>query len=241
MALDETVIVDNVTVEFFGRRVIRNVSFKLKPGVHVLLGHSGSGKSTLLKLIAGLVKPVEGKVYVKGIVPWETSRRVVAKTVAYTWQNPYYGFLHATVKEELEFILRNTGVTGDKRLIEILVPQWLQDRDPFSLSGGEARRVSIASVLVAGQDVWLLDEPFNDLDADGVARVIDAIRYGADKGKTIIIATNSTVLMDALNISKAIVLRNGELVYFGEYSGLSVENLSSISVIHRGIYCGEDF
>uniref|UniRef100_A0A7C4HEH4 ABC transporter ATP-binding protein n=1 Tax=Staphylothermus marinus TaxID=2280 RepID=A0A7C4HEH4_STAMA len=241
MALDETVVVNNVTVEFFGKKVLNNISFKCKPGIHVLLGHSGSGKSTLLKVIAGLVKPISGVVYVKGLVPWEVSRRIIAKTVAYTWQNPYYGFLHATVREEIEFILRNTGVVGDRKLVDILVPKWILDRDPFSLSGGEARIVSIASVLVADQDVWLLDEPFNDLDIDGIEKIIEVINYGANKGKTIMIATNSTATIDALDIDKAIVLRNGELVYYGEYSGLSKEELTMYKIVHRGIYCGESF
>lgn len=240
MALDETIIVNNVTVELFGKKILNKISFKLKQGTHVLLGHSGSGKSTLMKVIAGLLKPSDGEVYVKGLIPWETSRKIMAKTLGYTWQNPYYGFLHATVKDEIEFILRNTGVAGDKRLIDLLVPNHLFNRDPFSLSGGEARRVSIASVLAADQDVWLLDEPFNDLDVDGVEKIIEAIRYGAEKGKTILLATNGTTIIDKLDIEKAIVLSNGELVYFGEYTGLHRDTMRLYGIIHRGIYCGED-
>lgn len=240
MALDETIVVDNITVEFFGRRVLSNISFKLEPGIHVVLGHSGSGKSTLLKVIAGLVKPTVGRVYVKGLVPWETSRRVLAKVLAYTWQNPYYGFLHATVKEELEFILKNTGVAGDEKIIRLLVPEHLLDRDPFTLSGGEARRVSIASVLAADQDVWLLDEPFSDLDVDGVERMITAIHYGVEKNKTILLATNTTAIVDELGIDKAIVLNKGELVYLGPYRDLSKDKMMHYNIIHKGIYCGED-
>lgn len=237
--MESTVIVENVNVDYYGKAVLKNISISLPKGIHILLGSSGSGKTTLLKTIAGLVKPKEGRVLVKGIDVSRTSRRVVSSLVAYTWQNPYYGFTSASVRDEISFILKNTGRVGDWSIVERLVPRELMDRDPFTLSGGEARRVSIASVLVADQDVWLLDEPFNDLDADGVDAMTDLIIYGKSRGKTIIISSNSTVFPNKLDLSKAIVLSEGRLTYYGDYVNLDLEILGKGKVLHRGIYCGE--
>lgn len=152
-----------------------------------------------MKTIAGLVKPTKGKVVVNGIVPWKYDRRRLATVVGYVWQNPYYGFIESRVIDEVRFILDVTGTKGDWYIVKKLVPKELWNRDPFTLSGGEARRVSTASVLVADQPIWLLDEPFSNLDSKGIKDLIDIVNYGRGKGKTIIIATHHILYADLLS------------------------------------------
>ncbi|MEM0040371.1 MAG: ATP-binding cassette domain-containing protein, partial [Thermofilum sp.] len=122
-----------------------------------MLGCNGSGKTSMLKTIAGLIKPLEGKVLVGGIEPYNAKRREVAKLIGLTWQDPYYGFIEPTVRDEIYLIVKQTGVKPSEEIVRRLVPDYLMERDPFTLSGGEAKRVSIASVLIADQPVWLLD------------------------------------------------------------------------------------
>jgi energy-coupling factor transport system ATP-binding protein len=112
------------------------------------------------------------------------SRREAVKLVGYAWQNPYAGFVEATVADELEFTSKVVGVELKREIVDLLVPRHLLDRNPFTLSGGEAKRVSIASVLAVDQPVWLLDEPFDYMDCEGVRSLAKVINYGVEKGQS---------------------------------------------------------
>ncbi|MEM3163561.1 MAG: ABC transporter ATP-binding protein, partial [Desulfurococcaceae archaeon] len=146
----------DVEVGYAHRKVITGLSKEFKEGVYVIIGHNGAGKTTLLKAIAGIVKPSKGVVLIDGVNIAKASRREAAKLVGYVWQNPYYGFVEPRVIDELSLILRLTGLKGDWSIVELLMGPELYYRNPFTLSGGEANRVSIASVLIADQPVWLL-------------------------------------------------------------------------------------
>ncbi|WFO74853.1 ABC transporter ATP-binding protein [Desulfurococcaceae archaeon MEX13E-LK6-19] len=234
------VIVNRVTVDYNGKRALDNISFSLGEGVHILLGSNGSGKTTLLKVLAGLIKPTQGVVKINGIIPWSISRKKLARIVGYVWQNPYYGFVEARVIDEIKFILEATGAEGNWFIVEKLVPRELFERDPFTLSGGEARRVSIASVLVADQDVWLLDEPFANLDNKGVNDLIEVIDYGRRRGKTIIIATHHVLYADMVEPDTLLLLDNGRLVLTGDWSSATDDVLMKHRVMPRGVLCGEN-
>ncbi|MEM1873037.1 MAG: ABC transporter ATP-binding protein [Acidilobaceae archaeon] len=228
---------EEVSVRFKGREVLSSVSGEFGPGVHVVLGRNGAGKSTLFRAIAGLVD-FEGEVYVDGRSLRRMSRREVARTVGYCWQNPYYGFIEQTVEEELRLILEATGAPGDARVVEILVPRELMDRNPYTLSGGEAKRVSMASVLVADQPVWLLDEPFSYLDRDGVSAVAELVEYGRRRGKTILVALHDTAYSSLLNPDSFTLLANGRFVARGGWRELSDEVLASAGVATWVELCG---
>lgn len=227
----------SVTVRLRGRLVLDSVSGVFEPGVHVLLGRNGAGKTTMLRAAAGLVD-FEGDVLVDGRSVRGMSRRELARTVGYCWQNPYHGFLEQTVREEVELILRNLGVEGDWRVVEMLVPRELMDRSPFTLSGGEAKRVSMASVLVADQPVWLLDEPFSFLDRDGVSAVAELVEYGRRRGKTILVALHDAVYASLLKPDTYAILSGGRLVSSGSWSSLREETLAEAGVAGLGDVCG---
>ncbi|MEM2220528.1 MAG: ABC transporter ATP-binding protein [Ignisphaera sp.] len=163
--------VRNLTVRYGERSVLNGVDAEFDSGVHVVLGRNGAGKTTLLRAIAGLVE-FTGDIRVDGRSIKGLNRRELAKLIAYCWQNPFYGFIEVSVKDEVEVILRTLGVSGNRYIVDILVPKHITDRDPTTLSGGEARRVSLASILVADQPIWLLDEPFTNLDRDGIEALL---------------------------------------------------------------------
>ena len=229
---------ENLAIGYQDKLLLQNISFTLKPGLHVLLGANGSGKTTLLKTIAGLIKPIKGKILVDGLEPHRLRRKEAARLIAYTWQNPYYGFIEARVEDEIKFILRTTGVEGDWSIVEKLVPEELMDRDPFTLSGGEAKRVSLASVLVADQPVWLLDEPFNELDSDGIEKLFEIIRDARSRGKTIVVATHLVTLMDALSPDNYLLITRDKTIAMGEWNMLTDEMLEESNVLSRRMICG---
>lgn len=226
----------NVVVRLGGRDVLKGVTASFEPGVHVVLGRNGAGKTTLLRAIAGLVK-FYGEVRVLGKSVRGLGRRELARLVAYCWQNPYYGFIEATVEDEVRAILRILGVEGDWRVAELLVPKELMGRDPATLSGGEAKRVSMASMLVADQPVWLLDEPFTYLDREGVEAVAKLIEYARKKGKTVIVTLHEVFYASLVKPDTFIALDSGAVVASGRWGELSDKTLNSIGLVSRGALC----
>jgi energy-coupling factor transport system ATP-binding protein len=231
-----SVELSNVTVRFRDREALRSVSAVFEPGVHVVLGRNGAGKTTLLRAIAGLVK-FDGDIRVLGRSIKGLSRKELSKLVGYCWQNPYYGFIEASVEDEIKAILRILGVEGDWRIAELLVPEELMNRDPFTLSGGEAKRVSIASILIADQPVWLLDEPFTYLDRDGIEAVAELIRYGRQRGKTIIVTLHEIFYASLIDPDTFLVLDSGRVIAAGRWDSLSDEVLREAGLITRGDVC----
>lgn len=136
------------------------MSRTLDSGVTAVLGPSGSGKSTLLSLIAGFESPDGGRIHIDG-------RRIddrppEDRNVGMVFQN-YALFPHLTVRENLSFGLAPSGdIESTAQLLEI---EPVLDRDPNTLSGGEAQRVALARALVSEPEVLLLDEPLSSLDA----------------------------------------------------------------------------
>lgn len=226
----------DVTVSLGGRRVLSSVTLTFGEGLHVLLGRNGAGKTTLLRVIAGLVS-FKGRVLIDGRDLRGLSRRELSRLVGYCWQNPYYGFVEATVREEVESILRILRVEGNREVIDMLVPEELMGRDPTTLSGGEARRVSLASVLVADQPVWLLDEPFTNLDRDGVEALLRVVDYGRRRGKVIVVALHEVYYAHLLRPDACAVLDGGVLVFSGRWDELTDPVLEGAGLLPRGAFC----
>lgn len=231
-----SVELSDVWVYYGSRSALRGVSAKFTPGVHVVLGRNGAGKTTLLRAISRLVE-FRGGITVLGRSVRELRRREIARLVGYCWQNPYYGFIEASVRDELRAVLESLRVPGDWRVVEILVPEELLERDPSTLSGGEAKRVSLASVLVADQPVWLLDEPFTFLDESGVEALVELVEYGRSRGKTIIIALHEVLYASLLGPDMYIVLDNGAVTSSGSWSALGDSVLREAGVVPRGEIC----
>ncbi|UCC80018.1 MAG: ABC transporter ATP-binding protein [Candidatus Zixiibacteriota bacterium] len=135
----------------------------------VLLGPSGCGKSTLLRLISGLERPTEGKIFIDGadITGWEPKKR----DVAMVFQN-YALYPHMTVVENLEFGLKSRKIPKAERkqfikwAADLLELKELLDRKPRELSGGQRQRVALGRAIVRKPKLYLFDEPLSNLDAE---------------------------------------------------------------------------
>ncbi len=232
------IVVENLEVSYGDVEVLKGLDLSLGPGLHLLLGRNGSGKTTLLKAIAGLLRPSRGRVLVMGRDVHKMSRKEVVRLVGYAWQNPYVGFVEATVADELEFTGKVVGAELNREIVDMLVPRHLLSRSPFTLGGGEARRVSIASVLAVDQPVWLLDEPFDYMDCDGVRSLIRVVNYGLERGKAIVLASASTSYVHMLKVDQVVVLSNGVVAFKGPPSELGDEVLERAGVPTRSMLCG---
>lgn len=151
-----------------GREALRGINLAVNAGEFVaVLGENAAGKTTLLKHLAGLLKPGRGKVQVHGIDTRQAAPQQLARLVGYLSQNPNDYLFQDTVEEELKFTLANLGLNDGGRvdsLLERLGLACYRQANPRDLSSGERQRVALASVLVAGPQLLVLDEPTRGID-----------------------------------------------------------------------------
>jgi len=199
------VSVQNVKKSFFRGEievpVLTQLSLEVQEGEFVaLMGPSGSGKTTLLNMIAGLDKPLEGRVVVAGTDITQLSENELAK-----WRSRHIGFvfqlyhlipvLTAFENVELPLLLTKLSKEERKRHVETaLKVVGLEDRMdhyPRQLSGGQEQRVGIARAIVTDPTLIIADEPTGDLDATSAQEILDLLdQLNVQFKKTIIIATH---------------------------------------------------
>ncbi len=175
-----------------------------------LLGANGSGKSSLLQILNGLAFPQEGEIRFMGQSLSEETLRdeefnsFFRKTVGLVFQNSDIQLFSSTVWDEIAFgpiqlgLLEKEVVERVNDLLGMLNVESLKDRSPYQLSGGEKKKVAIASTLAVNPDVLLLDEPTSGLDPRTETWLIEFLEELHRAGKTIVIATHD------LNIAKKI-------------------------------------
>ena len=188
-----------------------HVSLTVRPGERVaILGSNGSGKSTLLKILDGLTFPSQGTVSAFGSPLTEQAFTQDAfnfdfrRRVSLVFQDSDVQLFMPSVWDELAFAPLQLGVNQQevKRLVEAalhdLQIEKLRERAPHQLSGGEKKRVALASVLGLSPQVWLLDEPSAGLDPRSVAWLIDFINGQGQAGKTVITATHDLGILESI-------------------------------------------
>lgn len=163
------VLLDQISCRFRTATAIEQISFEVPDGqLWVLVGPSGCGKSTILRTIAGLEPVTEGNLYIGDRLMNQIPAR--DRDVAMVFQN-YALYPHMTVAENLGFGLKMRGVSSAKIQPQIeIVARSLQmshllDRKPGQLSGGQQQRVALGRAIVRQPQVFLLDEPLSNLDA----------------------------------------------------------------------------
>ncbi len=210
----------------FQKTAIKNVSLFIGKGESVsIVGKIGSGKSTLVQFFNGLIKPDSGKVFVDGadLTSKKTDLRLVRKKVGLVFQYPEEQFFAETVFEEVAFGPGNMGLTGEKlrnAVFEALSslgfePNKIINLSPFELSGGEKRRVAIASIIAMNPEVLVLDEPTSGLDFNGRKLLLDYLKNQNESGRTLVFVTHN--MDEALQISSRIIaMKDGEKVFDGK-------------------------
>lgn len=191
-----------------------------------IIGHTGSGKSTLIQHFNGLLQANEGKIYVDGKDIWSKENkkkiRQVRFAVGLCFQYPEYQIFEDTVYREIAFGPKQMGLDEkeiDKRVRESIgyvgISPDILDKSPFDLSGGQKRRVAIASIIAMEPRVLVLDEPCAGLDPRGREVILKLILdYQRRMGNTVILVSHS--MEDVAKIcSKVIVMNEGRLAMFG--------------------------
>lgn len=200
---------------------LSGVSLSLEPGeLVVLLGSTGAGKTTLLRAAAGLLPVTKGCAEVDGRPA--SGKGSTRGAVGLVFQRPESQFFSLTVEEDCAFGPRNLGSSAAEASEDAraalravgLDPEVFGPREPWSLSGGEARRAAIAGVLAMRPRYLLLDEPTAGLDASGKEAVCAAIEAArADAGVLVVTHDAEAFLSRA---DRVLALRGGRAVFEGD-------------------------
>ncbi len=155
--------IDKLCKQYNNQPVLNQVSLDMGPKISVIIGLNGSGKSTLLKVVAGIVEPDSGTVYIdrQDITALDPEER----KIGYVPQHPAL-FNHLTALENMRYCLKN-GRGSEKildRYVEMLGLKDILTKKPRTLSGGFKSRVSLVRSLASQPKVMLLDEPLSDID-----------------------------------------------------------------------------
>ncbi|WP_333860723.1 energy-coupling factor ABC transporter ATP-binding protein [Clostridium sp.] len=209
--------ITNVYYSYPGNNALKDINIHIKKGESVvLLGANGSGKSTLLKIINGIISPDRGsyKFNNKEITNKRLQNikftKLFHQKIGFVFQNPDTQLFCADVYDEIAFGPRQMGMNDNdvnKRVNDCLTLLNIIDfkyRQPYHLSYGEKRKVSIACVLALNPEVLVLDEPMNGLDPK-IQRGLTKLLIKLNKaGKTLITSTHNLELVQEIS-KRAIV------------------------------------
>jgi energy-coupling factor transport system ATP-binding protein len=180
-----------------GVKALNGISLVIQKGDFVaIMGENGAGKTTLAKHFNGLLKPTEGSVLVDRVDTQKASIAQLSRKVGFVFQNPDHQLFCETVEDEIEFALKNFGfdIESIKKQVDwainLLDLEEYRKTSPFMLSGGERKRVALASVIAWNPEVIVIDEPTIGQDAKQKGNLKQFIEDMIAKGKTVIAVTH---------------------------------------------------
>jgi cobalt/nickel transport system ATP-binding protein len=235
-----------VAFEYQRVPALRGLTLRVRAGERIaLLGANGSGKSTLLRLMDALHFPCAGALRFRGKPLTEEAMEdddyaiSFRRQVGLVFQNPDIQLFNPTVFDEVAFGPLQMGWPREEVLERVYATlawigaEHLKDRAPYRLSGGEKKRVALASVIVLDPDVLLLDEPTAALDPRSQSQVIELLESWDNGRKTIITATHQLEILGEIS-GRAVVLEHGAVVADATPSEVlaNTELLESANLIH---------
>jgi energy-coupling factor transport system ATP-binding protein len=214
---------------------LEGVSLQIDDGERIaIMGSNGAGKTTLVKHLNGLLRPDRGRVILDGVDTKHHSVAELAREIGLVMQNPDHQLFLDSVEREVLFGLENLGYSKEEakerceRTLTSLGLEGLSERSPFTLSGGERKRVSLASVLATEPRVLSLDEPTIGQDArqkENLAKMLSDLN---EKGKAVIVVTHDIEFVIE-NFPRTIAMADGRIVADGPTNSV----LSSDVVLER--------
>lgn len=206
---------------------IKDVDFTAESNEIIgIIGHTGSGKSTFIQHLNGLIKPTDGVVCVNGEDIWKKENKADLRQVKFAvglcFQYPEYQIFEDTVFDEIAFGPKQMGLDEQEiksRVLESMdivgLDRGLTSASPFDMSGGQKRRVAIASIIAMKPGVLILDEPCAGLDPKGRQVILNLVKsYQKRMGNTVLFVSHS--MEDVASIAdKVMVFKDGSVAMFG--------------------------
>jgi cobalt/nickel transport system ATP-binding protein len=247
--MEDIVSLKNICYSYYGKiTALKNINLSVKKGeMFAVIGLNGSGKSTLLHIINAIIFPDSGDLLFDGNAVTEKSLKEKGpgmqfrQRMGYVFQNSDIQLFCPTVFDELLFGPMQTGLPLEAALeraeqtLSYLGIGYLKERPVYMLSGGEKKRVAIASVLTMNPDVLLVDEPLSNLDPKSQTFFIGLLIELHQAGKTIIFTTHQLDLIDHLQPGVAVLSDEHTIRKTGTASEIlgDEELLISVNLIHE--------
>lgn len=196
-----------------------------------IMGQNGAGKTTLVKHFNGLLKPTVGQVLVDGVDTAKVSVATLARNVGFVFQNPDNQLFSETVEAEIAFALKNFNFNEEiteKRItwaLNLLGLTQYRKTSPFLLSGGERKRVALASVLAWDPETLILDEPTIGQDYDQKEKLRQFILQMKTQNKTVVIVTHDVEFVAECN-PRVLLMCEGKIIADGEAKTILTDELA---------------
>ena len=226
-------VIEGLWAGYSRRPVIKGISASIEgPAIVGIVGPNGSGKTTLLRCLAGLLKPLRGRITVNGIDLLSLSEKARARIVSYVPQrDPVCGL---RLIEYVSMGLLPHGLYGSREseeraleCLKMLGIDHLAERRLNEVSGGELRLASIARAIAQNTPIILLDEPLESLDPANRTRVANIIKKLRDEGRTLILTIHSVT--EALPLCDLVMgLKSGELVFLKDSKSVTENDLKAV-------------
>ncbi|KYK31703.1 MAG: ABC transporter ATP-binding protein [Theionarchaea archaeon] len=211
----EILEIKNLGIILGGKKILNNISMNFQEGkVHAIVGPNGAGKSTIAFAIMGL----EGYTDIQGDILFEKESITeldiderARKGITLAWQEParYEGL---TVEQFIRAAARDKSTDTIKHALSKvgLDPEYMVRAVDKTLSGGERKKIEVASILVMEPKLVLLDEPDSGIDIESIEKIFDIIKVLKEKGTTVILITHSMAVLQ--QAEQAFLMCNGEIV-----------------------------
>lgn len=230
----------------FETEVLKNINLEINEGEFIgLIGHTGCGKTTLIQHFNGLLKPTSGKVFVEGIDINKkgVKLKLIRQKIGLVFQYPENQLFEETIYQEVAFGPRKLGLPEEK--IEKRVREALKivdldynlytERSPFSLSGGEMRRVALASILSIRPKMLVLDEPTANLDPQGRDNILSEIKkVHRDFGMTVVLISHNMEKIAEI-VKRLLVMNRGEIIMDGSPQEIFEKHADDLIKIGLGL------
>ncbi|MEM2245433.1 MAG: ABC transporter ATP-binding protein [Thermofilum sp.] len=204
-----------------GVEALRGVSLEVRKGeILAIMGENGAGKTTLIKHFNGILKPTRGRVLVEGMDTRTTSVAQISRVVGLVFQNPDHQLFTESVYDEVAFALRNFKFPEEvveqrvKWALNLLNLWEYRDRSPFSLSVGERKRLTIASVLAYDPEIIVLDEPTAGQDYLQKEKISELLHQLRLMGKTIVMVTHDVEFVTE-HVDRVVLMARGRVIAEG--------------------------
>jgi len=250
--MEEIIRLNNITYSYYNKiQALQNISLSIKKGeIFAIIGQNGCGKSTLLHIINALIYPDSGEYLFKGnritekLLRKQNNNFNLRKSMGYIFQNPEIQLFNPTVWDELLFAPLQMDISLEiakeraAKTLAFLGIENLKERPVYMLSGGEKKKVAVASVLTLNPEILLIDEPLAGLDPKTQTFFIELLVELNRAGKTIIFTTHHLDLIDHLQPRVAVLSDSHTIQKTGTAAEIlsDEEFLISVNLIHEHIH-----
>lgn len=211
--MEEVLKCDNIKKQIKDKVLVEKISFSIKKGDIVgLIGPNGAGKTTIIKLILGLIKLTEGKVYINGYDIQKDFIKAIEKVGAIVETPDLYMYLSGY--DNLKITANNYKNIKKDRIKEIIKLVGLEKRIKDKVSTyslGMRQRLGIAEAIINNPELLILDEPTNGLDVDGIIEMRNLIKRLSHQGIAILISSHNLTEIDNL-CNRIIAIKNGRII-----------------------------